>query len=278
MYKILIPTDFSENAADALAYALDMVSGKEVHFHIVHIINPDMTPTDNPALINRIITGEIKSAQESMRALEAMCKASFEKSGVGHQVTTDVRTGSIASELKIEAEEEDVDMVIMGTNGKNHAALDRWLGTISTTVVQNAPCPIILVPKGTVYAPIENIVFATSLDPSDPFKLWQALRAMNTKDAELRCLHVVDKVEETRDKQTTDFMEFMLDHKWAKDVHFYLEKAEDITETIQEYIDTYNAQLVIMHKLKRSFFGSLFSKSETKRMIYKSDRPLLVLE
>ena len=40
MKIILFPTDFSENANDALEYLLQMHKGCKVHLHIIHVIDP----------------------------------------------------------------------------------------------------------------------------------------------------------------------------------------------------------------------------------------------
>ena len=72
MKRILIPTDFSSNAGDALAYALDFVKDRAVELHIINVVGADTMPAEVPAAAAEMARVNVANAQESMKALEAM--------------------------------------------------------------------------------------------------------------------------------------------------------------------------------------------------------------
>ena len=277
MRNILIPTDFSNNAADALAYALSLVDKNEAHFHIVHVINPELAPTDNPALLDRIMSFEAIASEESMNALKVLGDSILKKEGRDISISTEVLIGGLAASIKKEALEKNIDLIIMGTNGENHGALDKWIGTVSSSVIDEAPCPVVLVPLGYKFKPIDNIIFTTNLDYSDPFELSRAFNLIYAPSAIIRCLHVVKEIQSDQEKKIKEFSKYIIEHSPSTQTIFYIEPGKDIEEIIDVYANFYDTELIVMHKLKHSFLKSIFSKSHTKKMVFKTKAPLMIL-
>jgi len=48
--KILVPTDFSDNALNAFRYAIWFADQYEAAIHLVHVIYPSAEPLDYPSL------------------------------------------------------------------------------------------------------------------------------------------------------------------------------------------------------------------------------------
>ena len=79
--------------------------------------------------------------QERIHELADAKKALTEK-GVSAKVVE--RKGDAAAMIIEEAEKEGTDMIVMGTRGLNGA--QRWLlGSVSSRVVQHAPCNVLVV-------------------------------------------------------------------------------------------------------------------------------------
>ena len=60
-------------------------------------------------------------------------------------------------------------------------------------------------------------------------------------------------------------------------IKFYDIPGKSITDKLNEFVDVFEADMVIMHSPRRSFFNRLFHKSQTAAMARMSKVPLLVL-
>lgn len=274
MKKIIIPTDFSDNAGDALAYTLDFIGTKKAKIHIVNVVNANVISAEAPAAAAEMIRIQIESATENMKALEALSK-SYGQDNI--DVSTNVVVGSASTMIKKEAEDFEADLLIMGTRGESHGMLDKLLGTVSSNVIDEAPCPVILIPKKYKFKKIDNVIFSTNLNHDDAYELWRAIEAMKPHSFVVRCLHVVKNKDEKDEKHIREFANYLIDHSPSLQTIFNIEESPDVEKTIEEYADMYDAEMVIMHRTKRSAWEKLFGKSHTRRMTSWLKVPLMIV-
>ncbi len=278
MKRLLIPTDFSDNAGDALQYALNLVKGQPVELHIVHVVSPIALPGDMVMAASIPDNQELLKAEKAMEALESFSKLYFGDTDQAKlKLTTSVEIGGVAEALKLAAAEYGADAIIMGNQGDNHSLMDKVLGTISTDLINNAPCPVLLVPKGYEYKPIDNIIFSTNLNHSDPYELWKATKILGSKVKSIRCLYVTKAKAESDMEHLEEFGKYMTEHSPSVQTIFNVVEGDNVESIIAEYADTYNAEMIVMHRIKKSLWSSLFSISHTKRMVFWSKVPLMIL-
>jgi nucleotide-binding universal stress UspA family protein len=137
--KILVSTDFSENALKALAYANNYAEKFGAEVYLVHVMEDapfisDMK--DNPLALSE------KQIQQNVRdELEALAA---EKFGETVPVRNLVRQGKATEEIVAAAKELNVDLIIISTHGR--AGLTRaLLGSVAERVVRHAHCPVLVV-------------------------------------------------------------------------------------------------------------------------------------
>lgn len=277
MKKILIPTDFSENASDALDYALHLIKGQKTTIHIINVIEPIVVSSDIGANTIPVSHDHISNAKKAMEAIEMFSKEYFgETNRTNINITTSVEIGSIAYTINQKAKELETDVIIMGTQGHHHSFLEKVIGTISTDVIDNAVCPVILIPKGYKFKIIDNVIFSTNLNHADPYKLWKATEILAPMIVKVRCLYVSpDKSKE--DIELERFAKYMVEHSPSLQTVFNVVESDSVESKIIEYADTYNAELVIMHKDKKAHWRRIFTTSHTRKMVFWTRVPLMIL-
>ena len=139
MYKkILVPTDGSDFAKDAQLHALFLakVSGAEIIALSVsenHFIN-GISVSEEIEQINQILTDRCK---KDLQEFEDM-------NDEGVKISSVIKEGSPAKTILEVAEEEDIDLIVIGSSGKS--GFDRFiLGSVSDKVVNAAKCPVLVV-------------------------------------------------------------------------------------------------------------------------------------
>jgi nucleotide-binding universal stress UspA family protein len=133
--KILVAYDGSEGAHRALDQAAELAQSNGADVSVVSVAEP--LPQFGRAGAMLVPEEE----QERVHELADAKKALTEK-GVSAKIVE--RKGDAAAMIIDEAEKENTDMIVMGTRGLNGA--QRWLlGSVSSRVVQHAPCNVLVV-------------------------------------------------------------------------------------------------------------------------------------
>jgi len=160
--RVLIATDFSSHAEDALALVggLAMPEGSAVR--IVHVIEP--FPQIYAFAPTSMIAATEAVERETMAELDRK-RAIFRERPV--EVQTALVLGRPADMIVDEAQRFRADLVVMGSRGRRGVA-SALLGSVSAEVVDRAPCPV-LVARGrtlthVVLAEDGSLVSATGAD------------------------------------------------------------------------------------------------------------------
>ena len=278
MKTILIPTDFSENAGDALAYALALIGNSNAKLHIINVVDPSMPMAEPLPGKNLPFEDELQNAQRAMEALRLL--STLPASGIDRshiQITTQVVVGTVAASIKAEAKVVAANLIVMGTQGTQHNFVQKTLGTVSTSTLNDAPCPVILIPRGYQYKPIKTVLFSTGLNHSDPYELWRATELLQPHIAVVRCLHVLKNEADRDDVQLETFAKYMVEHSPSIQTIFNIEVNEDTEAAIADYANAYDVELVIMHRTQQPFWSRLLEPSHTKKMASLLEIPLLVM-
>ncbi|MFT4535828.1 MAG: nucleotide-binding universal stress UspA family protein [Saprospiraceae bacterium] len=278
MKKILIPTDFSDNAADALDYALHLAKGQNVRLYILNVVQSIVVPVQVPVGTSGIMKLHLDDAWAAMEAIEALCKQFYGDNDDSEvRVTTDVHLGNVAQQIKAVAKKEKIDIVIMGTQGKNHGVGDKLVGTISTSILNDAPCPVILVPQGYEFKTIDNLIFATKLNHKAPYELWRAIEVIKPHVARVRCVYVTKESETVNKNELDQFARYMVENSPSEQTIFNVEESNNIDHTLSQYAENYDAEMTIMCRSKKSFWERLFTIRHTQKMATLIHVPLMIL-
>ncbi|MDG2307114.1 MAG: universal stress protein [Candidatus Binatia bacterium] len=156
--KVLVATDFSENAQGAIDWAGEVARVHGAHVELFHalqapplVLAPEIVPLP-PEFYERDREHAEKLLAEKAEELRAR----------GLQVETSLRSGSARDAILEEAARADVDLVVVGARGTT--ALERLLlGSVAARVVRDAACPVLAIPLEQVGAhrPIHRLLVPT---------------------------------------------------------------------------------------------------------------------
>jgi universal stress protein A len=140
--RILVPTDFSDSADAALAYALKVADRVGAAVRLVHVFeDPDAVGLYSHAYVPMPAEMRADILTDIRRQLVARSAAS------GHNdVTTEVLTGPAAKTIADYATQHQCDLIVMGTQGRQGVA-HMLMGSVAERVVRTAACPVLVVPR-----------------------------------------------------------------------------------------------------------------------------------
>ncbi|MGB5360360.1 MAG: universal stress protein, partial [Eudoraea sp.] len=141
MKKIILPTDFSYNAYNAISYAMNLLKNEEATFYLLNTYTPAIYQTEyllhSPGQIG---LGDIYQS-ESINQLEEL-KKQLEKEfkNPKHIIIPHSAFNILVDEVSAMVASEEADLVIMGTQGAT-GAKEIFLGTHTVHVIKKATCP-----------------------------------------------------------------------------------------------------------------------------------------
>ena len=143
--QILVPTDLSEGAEQALDYACELARTLGAQIHLLNVISiPALgVPELGLALTSTMIDQLVVDNQDAIdRLARTRCTAQL-----GRVL---IRTGDARDVINQTAAELGVDLIVMGTHGRRGISR-ALLGSVAETVVQSAPCAVLTVQLRAVH-------------------------------------------------------------------------------------------------------------------------------
>jgi nucleotide-binding universal stress UspA family protein len=139
--KVLVPTDFSDCAHQALRYGMSFAKEYGAELVLLHVIEnltvgyaSDLFPVPMAEVFQEI----------SGYAKTELAKLGEEALSRGLKVEAQVVQGKPSAEIIRFASEREIDVIVLGTHGKG--MLDQALfGSTTERVVRRAPCPVLTV-------------------------------------------------------------------------------------------------------------------------------------
>lgn len=139
--KILFCTDFSENSEPARQMALDYAKSFGARLLVLHVLNAAYLryPSLEDLPLSEVHLQNVETRlSESLQAMAEDCRKQVT------EVTTFLREGIPANEIASLADEQDVDLIVMGTHG--WTGLSHFLvGSTAENVLRNAHRPVLTV-------------------------------------------------------------------------------------------------------------------------------------
>ena len=138
--KILVPTDFSACSDAALRYARALCEAFDAELHLLHVVqDPYTQPWAAEAFPTPL--GEMLE-QWQQQARDRLATLVPEQETSRSRMATVV--GSPFYEIVRYAEEQRIDLIVIGTHGRGPIG-HMLLGSVAEKVVRKSPCPVLTV-------------------------------------------------------------------------------------------------------------------------------------
>ncbi|HNR16404.1 MAG TPA: universal stress protein [Chitinophagaceae bacterium] len=271
MKTIIIPTDFSPVATNALHYGIDMAKAVNASILLLHVYQVPVSFSDTPIVLVSIEDLR-KGAEEQIERL----KQEVEHLTSGSvKVYTETRMGNVTDELENLCEKINPFAVVMGTKGSS--GVERILfGSNTLTAIRHLNWPVICVPPGKTFGNgIKKIGFAC--DFRDVVKTTPThfiKEFIKEFGAELHVLNVDhdNKHFKPETPEQSILLHTMLED--SKPSYHFIEHA-DIEDGINEFAEKNNLDLIITIPKKHKLLQAIFKPSSTKQLVYQAHVPVM---
>ncbi len=278
MRKIVIPTDFSENAMNAIRYAVELFKYEQSEFFIIHAYADEVY--DHNTLVSREVFDELKetvhknSEDQLTKILEEIHQIS---PNPRHEYKIQSAFGTLIDEVNDLVDKENIDIVVMGTKGKRN---DRNLSFGSNTlqVLKYVKCPVLAIPSGYSYTQQpKKVLFPT--DYLLPFKrrelklLYTLIKSFRSR-IDFLYISKFDKLS-IRQEDNKNFLSAGLSES---EFVFHTVEAEDLTSAINTFIQKHEIDFLVMINSRHSYLESILYQSTIDKIGLHIRIPFLVMQ
>lgn len=264
MFKILCPTDFSQNSKFAIEYAIDLSNALKAQLYFA-------TSFKVPKVV-----GSLRSLDEKIRtALEedlVTFVSEFRdliKTGIEPSVA--VLEGNTTDSLLLYGKHAEIDLIIMGTLGSS-AIANMVTGSITKKMFERSSIPVLAIPASTQYNMTSNR-FLLSLDAhgignKSSIELLKAFKSL--PDTQIDVFHMSTKDEKISLDPNSGELAGIINQ-------IINVEGTDVVKEIKHFVDTNDIGILIMVGRKHSFWERLFLETNTTAELFSTNVPILIL-
>jgi len=269
MQKILVPCDFSDPSVQAFKFAVEVANRRGGQVVLLHVVE---LPVMHDTVLMPTLSFEeayLKDVRQDANRNFDQMKAKWAENGP--PVTTLVQCGPTTPTIRQAIEDQQIDLVIMGTQGAS--GLKEFLvGSNAEKIVRTSPVPVIALKKPL--NEIKNIVFPNTLNPDQEELTLKLKDLQHAFGARLHVLYVNTPALFKRDTETKAQLasfaaRFMLSNYTLNIVNDYSEE-----EGIAAFANEVQADLIALGTHGRRGLNHLLSGSIAEDVVNHLDRPI----
>ncbi len=268
MSTILIPTDFSNNARNAFEYGLSLLGEEHEYILFNAYEEPKSTATSMVSLKDILVEASEDSLKDE--------KAFFVERHPSLNISMVSEYGDPTFAVTNFAKKNEVDMIVMGTAGVT--GLQKiFLGSVASAVIEKAVCPVVVVPRGYQFEPLENVLFTADLLNAEDETLPKALVDIVTRNNSEVTVLTVNKPNQVIDAEKAEkgFSLHMAMHGFPH--KFDVIESDDVHRAIETYANENDMQLLVTTPRKSSWFQRLLKPSVTKELAEHLQIPMFAI-
>lgn len=266
--RIIVPTDFSENAYQAALYACQIATQNDFVVHLFHCYT-SKTAIDDQEL-------NIPKGDVLIQKLSINLKSQF----TDISISTECVSRLLNDVLPEYAIEPHYSLIVMGTKGNTKNSLIIW-GSNTSYITSKAKIPVIAVPEVTSTFKTDKVAILTNFKAEEIETLNEFVKNVNA----IQTLDIIHIYKEN--KKTSDIEQQLKDWSFnieqlsaiekvniiARPIQSQNEDLDTIPEVINAIISENDYDIVLVTKKRKTFFERIISTSVSKQITLTLQKP-----
>ena len=278
MKKILVPTDFCSCADKAITFAVESAKILSAEIILLHALDRQ----------GNLYTDYMGVPKEYNEVLQNQLFHKLNSIKVIIQNTEGIKSDAIVSKNSLKnaiaevADENDIDLIVMGTLGAS-GIKKVFFGNNTSSLIGSSKIPVLVIPPGYEWKKPESFLFTTHHFERDLKILDFIFEISNLYMARVNAAIFTNEEKDTAEtmikhtNQIPEYEEFIkrnYEEATFTTQHIF---GKDFIESLQNYITKNNVDILVMVTHKRDFLERIFNPGITRKMSYQTKIPLLAI-
>lgn len=271
---VLVPTDFSDNAASALRYALKLYASQQCTFYLLHTTYIDEAVD---RAFNAAYTDENQNRTFEKKLIELISQTEAVNANANHQFEWLLSDKELRNAVKKAVKDQDIDMVVMGTKGATDA-VEYVMGSNTIKVLRKiSECPVMILPEGYSFIEPHQITFPTDYNRNYDEKELRPIKDLaDLFQSKIRIVHInVDKnLSEVQEKNMAELKMYLANYEHS---FHWLSDTSSKSKSIATFIDALEIDLLAMINYKHGVLERILNEPVIKKLAFHPTVPILVI-
>ena len=268
--KILIPTDFSVQAEYAYIMVKNLESRIPVEIHFLHILQvPDTVTMDVEG--NVFTCGEIDVEYVEKQRDIALRKLTNLKNIYSQEIHTHLRLGSVTDATLQFGEENNFDMIVMGTKGA-FGLKEKISGSSTQFIARKSQIPVLSLMCDRGDLKINNILLVHDFSKPEKLDLSLMAKLLSAFHCNLHFLQITKGDPDAERAQYLLLAEQFAELNGIENFSFHLLKDHDVETGVAHMLQLEDMDIICIGTHGK---GGLFHTSATEKLINHLYKPII---
>lgn len=273
MRKILVPTDFSDQAENALKVAAQLARKHNCEIYLLHILEIPLHKVD-PLNSYNDLPEAVFFMKLAHKKFESLTEKAYLKDIVTHE-TVDFH--EIFKGIFHICKKHEIDLVIMGSNGSN-GLTEMLIGSNTEKVVRTSETPVLVVKKEHKSFKVDHLVFASDFKKESVPSYLKIIDFANMLKAKVHLLMVNTPNKFITTASANRRMEKFVEASAFSNHTLNIYNDANIEKGIMNFSQSINADLIGMSTHGRQGISHFFNGSISEDLVNHAKRPVITFK
>lgn len=278
MQKIVLPTDFSDNAWNAIFTAIKLYADVKCNFYILHAYEPRMLNMLDQKSQQRLGILYDSMGQYSKQELDKILGyLNKNYNNPNHNFEIISKSETLEEAVKGVLSTEDMDLIVMGTQGAT-GSKEIFMGSNTVKILKKIKdCPVLVVPSDYNFQKLKTLAFPTDFSRTyKKFELTPLTELAALWKAEVQILYVADEFI-LNDSQELN-RKILGERLAGLNYSFQNVKFEgNVSNSIEKYLAENKVDFMAMVRYHHGFWEKVIGEPVVKKIAFHSKVPVLML-
>jgi nucleotide-binding universal stress UspA family protein len=272
MKRILVPTDFSEQAENALKVAIKLAKKHKSEIYVLHSMEMPLhlaTSGDSSSLPESLFF--IRLAEKRFSELRA--KPYLD----GITLNETIGHNEIYEDIESACEKNKINLIVMGSNGAS-GFKEMFVGSNTEKVVRTSKTPVLVIKNNHPEFNVKDFVFATDFSEEGRGALGKAQKFAKKVGAKMHLLFVNTPANFNTSVEAQKIMENFVRGMGVENYTLNIFNDTSVEKGILNYASHINAQLIGMGTHGRKGISHFFNGSISEDMVNHANMPVITFK
>lgn len=275
--RILCYTDFSENAQNAIDYAIKLYEKQACEFYFLNAFQADEDASDIEALIpklgNETYELEKKASEAGLKKIIATLKSNSKNTI--HSYTRISSFNSLLFALKETVKNNAINLLVIGAKGTFGTKENKNIPTLDI-MEYISECSIMAVPGDYKFCVLTELVLPVNYEEAlDETNFSEILDLANLYHTEIQILHI--KKEHELDNDQLEHKRFLEQLLKGLKYNFHTLERMNVNKGINHFIENKQCNLIAFIEEKSNYIGNELPRPLLKQLDTYLSIPVLLL-
>lgn len=272
MKRILVPTDFSEQAENALKVAIQLAKRHNSEIFVLHSMEMPLhlaSSADSGSLPESLFFIKLAEKHFSELREKTYLDGVVLNEAIGHM--------EIYEDIKEAVKKNDIDLIVMGSSGAS-GFKEMFVGSNTEKVVRTSKIPVLVIKNNHTAFEIKDFVFATDFSEECRSPFNEAQKFAKTVGAKMHLLFINTPSDFKTNKEAIKIMNNFVKGMGAENYTLNVYNDTSVEKGIMNFAKESKAQLIGMSTHGRKGISHFFNGSISEDMVNHANMPVITFK